>query len=203
MLRNTTDTPVRQKNDLQGHICTIPQSCMYCNGSNFSQTAKKISIPLEMDVLCQLRQERILPTSIRVHQGASLSSKVPKCQSWDKQKDQGCSINEGQLLPGSQCCCPRGSLPSTLTLPITKISPALLPPGKAHLFGSHSVCVYLSHINTLQQLQRDDFRELLDFGKVLFYFQFLPISGWRICNCGSPMLSVGSHLCCCTVHNYD
>lgn len=95
------------------------------------------------------------------------SSKVP---TWDKQKDQGCSINEGQLLPGSQCCCPRGSLPSTLTLPITKISPVLLPPGKAHLFGSHCVCVYLFHINTLQQLQCDDFRELLDFGKVFYLF---------------------------------
>lgn len=145
MLRSITNTPVSQKNDLQGHICTSPQSYVYCNGSDFSQTAKKLSIPLGM--MCSTRAHF---ANINTNASGSFSllqsSKVPN---WDKQKDQGCSINKGQLLPGSQFCCPWGSLASVLTLPFKKRSWVLLPPGKAHLFGSYSVCLFISYKYTV------------------------------------------------------
>lgn len=119
----------------------------------------------------------VLPTSTRapfanINRNASgsfsllQSSEVPN---WDKQKDQGCSVNKGELLPGSQSCCPWGSLAPGLILAIKQISRVLLPAGRAHLFGL-TVCVYLFHINTPQQPQCDHFRELLEFGEVLYLF---------------------------------
>lgn len=92
------------------------------------------------------------------------SSQVPN---WDKQKEQGCSINKGQLLPGSQCCCPSGSLTSLYSLyPLKRCPESCCLQGKIICLPL-TVYVYLFHINTLQC---DNFWELLDFGEVLCLF---------------------------------